>query len=185
MLRVVFVLRFFFFLMIRRPPRSTLFPYTTLFRSGAGDHRVHLHPQELAEHGEGPTRLFPQKRHGAIEDLLLQPLAPTPIPARPGLESLKPPGTVSPQPPIQGGLGEGTIGSRRPANRYAGEPPEERAALVAREAFVEEVLDLLVPPEGGFAGAHGSSILQDREDTSPARNRGVGSACRGSGSGKG
>src|SRR5256885_16309609 len=26
---------FFFFLMIRRPPRSTLFPYTTLFRSGA------------------------------------------------------------------------------------------------------------------------------------------------------
>src|SRR5436853_6507509 len=26
----------FFFLMIRRPPRSTLFPYTTLFRSGIG-----------------------------------------------------------------------------------------------------------------------------------------------------
>src|SRR2546430_11053640 len=29
-------LYFFFFLMIRRPPRSTLFPYTTLFRSPAG-----------------------------------------------------------------------------------------------------------------------------------------------------
>src|SRR5258707_2879730 len=28
-----FSLSFFFFLMIRRPPRSTLFPYTTLFRS--------------------------------------------------------------------------------------------------------------------------------------------------------
>src|SRR2546430_7591942 len=28
--------RFFFFLMIRRPPRSTLFPYTTLFRSRPG-----------------------------------------------------------------------------------------------------------------------------------------------------
>src|SRR5260370_37783927 len=27
---------FFFFLMIRRPPRSTLFPYTTLFRSQPG-----------------------------------------------------------------------------------------------------------------------------------------------------
>src|SRR2546427_11575436 len=27
---------FFFFLMIRRPPRSTLFPYTTLFRSDYG-----------------------------------------------------------------------------------------------------------------------------------------------------
>src|SRR5205085_12680545 len=31
---------FFFFLMIRRPPRSTLFPYTTLFRSA--DDRDHL-----------------------------------------------------------------------------------------------------------------------------------------------
>src|SRR3712207_8270016 len=28
---------FFFFLMIRRPPRSTLFPYTTLFRSDRRD----------------------------------------------------------------------------------------------------------------------------------------------------
>src|SRR5256885_4030761 len=28
---------FFFFLMIRRPPRSTLFPYTTLFRSHVAD----------------------------------------------------------------------------------------------------------------------------------------------------
>src|SRR3712207_8776023 len=27
---------YFFFLMIRRPPRSTLFPYTTLFRSAGG-----------------------------------------------------------------------------------------------------------------------------------------------------
>src|SRR5690348_17914936 len=31
---------FFFFLMIRRPPRSTLFPYTTLFRSWSKD-RTH------------------------------------------------------------------------------------------------------------------------------------------------
>src|SRR3712207_7978347 len=29
---------FFFFLMIRRPPRSTLFPYTTLFRSAQYGH---------------------------------------------------------------------------------------------------------------------------------------------------
>src|SRR2546428_5973434 len=34
------LLDFFFFLMIRRPPRSTLFPYTTLFRSDVG--RVRL-----------------------------------------------------------------------------------------------------------------------------------------------
>src|SRR5215217_9007478 len=32
---------FFFFLMIRRPPRSTLFPYTTLFRPGScASHRL-------------------------------------------------------------------------------------------------------------------------------------------------
>ena len=30
---LLFLFLFFFFLMIRRPPRSTLFPYTTLFRS--------------------------------------------------------------------------------------------------------------------------------------------------------
>src|SRR5258707_8079428 len=32
---VCLFIQFFFFLMIRRPPRSTLFPYTTLFRSTA------------------------------------------------------------------------------------------------------------------------------------------------------
>src|SRR5256885_10173659 len=50
--------------MIRRPPRSTLFPYTTLFRSdegaqlGRGDlqlgHRVHVHAsgRSLVQHAE-------------------------------------------------------------------------------------------------------------------------------------
>src|SRR5256885_17178465 len=33
------IVLFFFFLMIRRPPRSTLFPYTTLFRSGQNSAR--------------------------------------------------------------------------------------------------------------------------------------------------
>src|SRR2546426_7213205 len=37
---------FFFFLMIRRPPRSTLFPYTTLFRSFTAAHGTE-HRQEL------------------------------------------------------------------------------------------------------------------------------------------
>src|SRR5256885_11075706 len=32
----------FFFLMIRRPPRSTLFPYTTLFRSGLSLSGMHF-----------------------------------------------------------------------------------------------------------------------------------------------
>src|SRR4051794_41324984 len=40
----------FFFLMIRRPPNSTLFPYTTLFRS----HRLEA---ALASHGQARVRL--------------------------------------------------------------------------------------------------------------------------------
>src|SRR2546427_12847884 len=39
---------FFFFLMIRRPPRSTLFPYTTLFRSRRpAPSRLGLHSDDL------------------------------------------------------------------------------------------------------------------------------------------
>src|SRR2546430_10153208 len=54
----------FFFLMIRRPPRSTLFPYTTLFRSGVrleaalGDQR---REQAIAPDVADVQRL----RHGA------------------------------------------------------------------------------------------------------------------------
>src|SRR5260221_11959543 len=44
-------IQLFFFLMIRRPPRSTLFPYTTLFRSGLpGQDRLWLrvaHPSAV------------------------------------------------------------------------------------------------------------------------------------------
>src|SRR5882757_10712131 len=39
----------FFFLMIRRPPRSTLFPYTTLFRSEIGACPGHLEHHGAAE----------------------------------------------------------------------------------------------------------------------------------------
>src|SRR5689334_24798688 len=35
------MIHFFVFLMIRRPPRSTLFPYTTLFRSKRGRRAMH------------------------------------------------------------------------------------------------------------------------------------------------
>src|SRR5256884_8159837 len=47
MLRVLsYVLHvFFFFLMIRRPPRSTLFPYTTLFRSKEKKQRTVRSPE--------------------------------------------------------------------------------------------------------------------------------------------
>src|SRR3712207_7688397 len=54
----------FFFLMIRRPPRSTLFPYTTLFRSLV--HRLAV--QEHAQHahvGVGPLLLCHVRAVGA------------------------------------------------------------------------------------------------------------------------
>src|SRR2546426_7383648 len=44
----------FFFLMIRRPPRSTLFPYTTLFRSGPA--AVRSPADRLLEVTEGGSR---------------------------------------------------------------------------------------------------------------------------------
>src|SRR5260370_38091200 len=49
---------FFFFLMIRRPPRSTLFPYTTLFRSEVAPPFVAVgdlagHPKGRAQHPIG------------------------------------------------------------------------------------------------------------------------------------
>src|SRR5436190_13815181 len=49
MLAVVHVPKHVFFLLLRRPPRSTLFPYTTLFRSSAGEH------SHLAVEGDHPT----------------------------------------------------------------------------------------------------------------------------------
>src|SRR5436190_16125029 len=71
----------FFFLMIRRPPRSTLFPYTTLFRSGPArrprrparrtppalrrrrhSHRSEEHTSELQSHSDLVCRLLLEKK---------------------------------------------------------------------------------------------------------------------------
>src|SRR6266511_5946402 len=50
----IFVVLFlFFFLMIRRPPRSTLFPYTTLFRSGRPG-RARKRRRRRGRHGRPP-----------------------------------------------------------------------------------------------------------------------------------
>src|SRR3712207_8382891 len=54
---------FFFFLMIRRPPRSTLFPYTTLFRSPSAS-SCHIRPGR-------PTAPFRPTRHASGLVLLL------------------------------------------------------------------------------------------------------------------
>src|SRR5438034_6157311 len=75
----------FFFLMIRRPPRSTLFPYTTLFRSGkfrnllktrlrrgygvAGRSlRSEEHTSELQSHSDLVCRLLLEKKKKRTRD---------------------------------------------------------------------------------------------------------------------
>src|SRR2546428_7453327 len=58
----------FFFLMIRRPPRSTLFPYTTLFRSDGVVSKLRLF---LIRHGE--TVWSRERRFAGSRDV---PLAP-------------------------------------------------------------------------------------------------------------
>src|SRR2546430_8982298 len=67
---------FFFFLMIRRPPRSTLFPYTTLFRSLDGSRRADsLHECLLSEVGSrlrGGTAAGVRARSGGEDQGSLQ-----------------------------------------------------------------------------------------------------------------
>src|SRR5471030_3478667 len=76
----VFVL-FFFFLMIRRPPRSTLFPYTTLFRSWYRRRPCHHSPQPAAPHqtprSEEHTSELQSLRHLVCRLLLEKKKKPT------------------------------------------------------------------------------------------------------------
>src|SRR6266536_4946529 len=66
---------YFFFLMIRRPPRSTLFPYTTLFRSTGRPQRplasIESHSHGLAGRSEEHTSEL-QSRVDLVCRLLLE-----------------------------------------------------------------------------------------------------------------
>src|SRR5260221_10100922 len=89
---IPFCVSFFFFLMIRRPPRSTLFPYTTLFRSMTrktwmllrnatpisrppllpGAPRSEEHTSELQSHSDLVCRLLlEKKKNGSVNDMVL------------------------------------------------------------------------------------------------------------------
>src|SRR5467141_5147360 len=81
LVRTFVVYLFFFFLMIRRPPRSTLFPYTTLFRSplmlGRGPRNVmcvpghqHAQPQRQRRSEEHTSEL--QSHLNIVCSLLLE-----------------------------------------------------------------------------------------------------------------
>src|SRR5574340_1521426 len=87
------VFSFFFFLMIRRPPRSTLFPYTTLFRSlGFVERREHgqedwgasereggseEHTSELQSPKDLVCRLLLEKKKDVIEGININITIPT------------------------------------------------------------------------------------------------------------
>src|SRR6476646_11016717 len=82
-----YLLSFFFFLMIRRPPRSTLFPYTTLFRSCAPGARrggparsgprgraarSEEHTSELQSHSDLVCRLLLEKKKKIISTAVIK-----------------------------------------------------------------------------------------------------------------
>src|SRR5256885_8813876 len=60
----------FFFLMIRRPPRSTLFPYTTLFRSRTPQERpaTRWHAVSPALRDRRPPGVPVQPRRAGVQD---------------------------------------------------------------------------------------------------------------------
>src|SRR5207302_9667399 len=51
-----YTLHFFFFLILPRPPRSTLFPYTTLFRSG-----LVSRDRGLGDHARSGAKMWPRR----------------------------------------------------------------------------------------------------------------------------
>src|SRR5438067_6753103 len=58
---------FFFFLMIRRPQRSTLFPYTTLFRSHAVAHQPPLEQGQLGRRRHAVARLRSEEHTSELQ----------------------------------------------------------------------------------------------------------------------
>src|SRR5438874_11375323 len=72
----------FFFLMIRRPPRSTLFPYTTLFRS--------LDRHALARGcRKAQSHLFVENERESRPDMLAQRLARCAVPPQPAVRRIR------------------------------------------------------------------------------------------------
>src|SRR6266496_1183391 len=61
---------FFFFLMIRRPPRSTLFPYTTLFRSALARRILAGRPAFLVHLGD---MAYPSSRASTLDARFFRP----------------------------------------------------------------------------------------------------------------
>src|SRR6266446_10274562 len=107
----------FFFLMIRRPPRSTLFPYTTLFRSGRARER-----EELAMGPCRPCRVRGVRRDRARRAEPPCKGKPVRLCPRPTARCARLPPTAAPAPgcpavPMAGGQRRGVLGHVRVADR--------------------------------------------------------------------
>src|ERR1039457_1511061 len=84
---------FFFFLMIRRPPRSTLFPYTTLFRSLT---RAHPTVVGIFHYGHRQNYVKPIDEK-VTQEILIPPGMEHPnSPVLPPVDSLSPVVKISP-----------------------------------------------------------------------------------------
>src|SRR3989454_6739992 len=150
---------FFFFLMIRRPPRSTLFPYTTLFRSARaeGRHRVRRahRRQEEAQVGRLP---------GDGAQGLLQPLGQGGRAQGP-VRVLRAGGAAAARQVPRRGRGDARQSQRQgPDHRRGAQARRALPALGRGEDPHFGVRQAVVPPGGG---AQGDGRLQAQREVHP------------------
>src|SRR5256885_9056412 len=96
---------FFFFLMIRRPPRSTLFPYTTLFRSQGLKYAFEIDSGASATDITQRISIEKIELNPEINDAEFTKPAPPPAPQAPAaapstLAPQAPPESKPPKPPL-------------------------------------------------------------------------------------
>src|SRR2546423_10300000 len=142
MMAVVEHSMFFFFLMIRRPPRSTLFPYTTLFRSAhagvpdparAARHAVHTCPRAAGEHRERGSLAHRTAARAPGSRVRELPRRGGRLGARQGAVARR-----------EEARGAGAVGTGGPAEQTAGDraPPLPAAAAHAHAAGAARVGEL-------------------------------------------
>src|SRR5256885_1963492 len=126
----------FFFLMIRRPPRSTLFPYTTLFRSKVQEGQT-VPVQTL-------VAVIETEKGAAVA------APPAPAPSKPAPAAPPPPASPAPdrpRPPLTAPVGKGGDGTETAEERL-----RRRSTPLVRKIAAEHSVDISTIPGTGFAG---------------------------------
>src|SRR3989441_13088820 len=139
----------FFFLMIRRPPRSTLFPYTTLFRSLRfdDDQRKALRPRgsDVRFRGEADESGVPavrDERLGAVNDIVVA------VATGGGLDALQ----------VRAG---GGLAHRDRANQLAARHAGEPVALLLFGPVGADAVRYTVVDGGGGGNSRAHELLPD------------------------